>query len=97
MTDALPGEPSDGERKPRFYSESQWLRAPRSGFCQLDVELGQKVKPGQIIGTIHNPADAAHFDVSTDVGGLVIGQLMTSLVNRGDALVHVATKRYERM
>jgi predicted deacylase len=74
--------------------ESHWQRAGRAGFCQLDVELGQKVKAGQHLGTIHNPADGSRFDVESDSSGLIIGLLMTALVNRGDALVHVATKRY---
>jgi hypothetical protein len=81
--------------KVRFYAESQWQRAPRSGFCQLEIELGQRVKVGEHIGTIHNPADATHYNVLSDMKGLVIGRLMTSLVNRGDALVHVATRRFE--
>jgi predicted deacylase len=93
-----PGE-VDPEQEPppkvRFYAESQWQRAPRSGLCQLDVELGERVKVGQLLGTIHNPAHATQHEIVSDMKGLVIGRLMTSLVNRGDALVHVATKRYE--
>lgn len=95
MIDARDEPEAEEPAKVRFYAESQWQRAPRSGLCQLDVELGQRVKAGEVLGTIHNPADATHYEIHSDAKGLVIGRLMTSLVNRGDALVHIATKRFE--
>jgi predicted deacylase len=87
----------DDAQKSKLYAESTWMRAQRSGLCQLEVELGARVKAGQRLGVIYNPVDTHTTEVTSDNAGRVIGKLMTTLVNRGDALVHITTKKFVRV
>lgn len=86
MIDPAPG----GVVTPVLARSSTWARAGRSGFCLDEVELGQRVEPGQRVATIIDSVGKAEHSVSTKRGGLVIGLLRTALVHRGDAVVHVA-------
>lgn len=69
---------------------SSWVRATRSGILHLDAALGDQIGPGDVIATIHDPFGARLGKVAARKGGLVIGRKLNPLVNRGDAIVHVA-------
>ncbi|HVS66855.1 MAG TPA: succinylglutamate desuccinylase/aspartoacylase family protein [Thermoanaerobaculia bacterium] len=69
---------------------SSWARARRSGFCRLDVELGSRVQPQQVVATISGVLERNVAQIRTRIGGIVIGVSRKALVHRGDALVHVA-------
>jgi predicted deacylase len=67
-----------------------WARAPRSGFCQLLVRLGQRVSRGQELARVFDALDRGEAQVRSPARGVVIGLLESALVNRGDAVAHVA-------
>jgi hypothetical protein len=69
---------------------SSWARASRSGFCRLNVELGTRVRPQQVVATISGVLERNVAQVRSRIGGVVIGVSRRALVHRGDALVHVA-------
>jgi len=69
---------------------SSWIRATRSGILHLDSDLGDHVAAGDTIATIHDPFGQRLGVVTTRRPGLVIGSTHSPLVNRGDAIVHIA-------
>jgi len=74
----------------RFSRSTKWTRATRSGVLHLDRELGDEVKQGEQVGTVLDPYGKRLSRVSAPATGIVIGQTEHPLVNRGDAVLHVA-------
>lgn len=70
---------------------STWMRATRSGVLHLNVELGQEVAEREVIATMFDPFGKLLGAIRTRRAGIVIGITHSPLVNRGDAIVHVAT------
>jgi predicted deacylase len=77
-------------QSPLTSRSSGWIRAQRSGFCMLEVEVGQRVDAGQRLGMVVDATSAPETIVSSKGAGVVIGALKTAVVHRGDALVHIA-------
>lgn len=85
ITDApAPAHPSRSSRS------SAWVRATRSGIAHLDVALGDTIDEGDEIATIHDPFGKRLGTVRSRLAGMVIGHTRHPLVNRGDAIVHIA-------
>ncbi|MEL7207157.1 MAG: succinylglutamate desuccinylase/aspartoacylase family protein, partial [Actinomycetota bacterium] len=76
--------------QPVVSPKSHWVRATRSGIAGLDVELGDVVAKGDTVATVHDPFGKRLGRVNARRSGMVIGHTQLPLVNRGDALVHVA-------
>jgi predicted deacylase len=74
---------------PLVSRSSSWVRAPRSGFCELHVSLGERVSQGQVLGVVFEALGKSKR-VRASKPGVVIGRLAEATVHRGDALVHVA-------
>ncbi|MBM3590266.1 MAG: succinylglutamate desuccinylase/aspartoacylase family protein [Alphaproteobacteria bacterium] len=72
---------------------SSWVRASQSGIFIANVKLGDKIKKSQILGTISNPFGDNKYDIISGDDGLVIGLTMMPLVNKGDALLHLASSK----
>jgi len=74
-----------------LYSRStSWSRAPKSGIVHLDARLGELVTAKQQVATIYDPFGKVLSRVKAKYDGIVIGHTQAPLVNRGDALSHVA-------
>ncbi|MFT4623971.1 MAG: putative deacylase [Myxococcota bacterium] len=69
---------------------SRWVRAAKSGLAQVDCQLGDTVEKGQLLGRIHDSFGNRISQYKSPVTGIVIGLRLEPLVNRGDALLHVA-------
>ncbi len=87
MTDPL--EPVAPEPVQECRS-SGWVRARHTGILRLDVALGQHVTVGERLGALADSYGKTLRLVRADRAGIVIGRALTPLVNRGDALVHIA-------
>ncbi len=74
----------------RVARSSHWLRATRSGIVHLRVALGDEVAADQTVGVIRDPYGDIAARIRSRTPGLVIGHGLSPLVNRGDAVVHVA-------
>jgi predicted deacylase len=70
--------------------KSGWVRAPGTGILQLDTSLGQRVQQGDRLGDLADSFGKRVRLVRADRAGIVIGRSEAPLVNRGDALVHIA-------
>lgn len=76
--------------------DTTWARAPRSGFMIYDIDLGDRVRKGQHLGTLHMRIHRQFFEesdleITAPASGTVIGITRNPLTNVGDALVHIAT------
>lgn len=70
---------------------SHWLRAPHSGILTPKKKLGERVKKGQVLGVISNPFGHEKREVLAKRTGIIIGAVTMPLLNKGDAVFHVAT------
>jgi len=70
--------------------DSNWLRAPESGILRASVDLGERVRKGQILGIVADPFGEREVEVAAEHAGIVIGRSVLPLVHAGDALYHVA-------
>lgn len=70
---------------------SHWLRAPHSGILTAKKKLGERVKKGKILGTISDPFGHEIHEIVAKRTGIIIGAVTMPLLNKGDAVFHVAT------
>lgn len=70
-------------------SSSTWIRAGRAGVLRLDVELGARTTPRQVLGVIADPFGGTESRVTAPGDGVVIGMSRNPVVHRGDAVVHI--------
>ncbi len=87
----LTGKSSAKGAKNRYTAASSgWVRAPRSGVLRTIVKLGAYVEKGELLGEISNPFGEEAESAKATFNGVVIGRTNLPLVNRGDALFHLA-------
>lgn len=66
------------------------MRARHTGIAHLDTTLGAQVEEGDRLGTLSDSFGRRNHLIRADRSGIVIGLTTAPLVNRGDALVHIA-------
>jgi uncharacterized protein len=77
-------------KKSAISRSSAWLRAPEGGILRGPLTTGAHVSKGQIVGTISNPLGDIAVPVIAEHEGIIIGRTNLPIVNRGDALFHIA-------
>ncbi len=83
-------------RRPKAPIESliadstSWVRAPASGILHMESPLGSRVAKNSRIGIIADPFGQQEMSIRSPVSGVVIGRLNLPLVQRGDAIIHIA-------
>ena len=76
---------------PSAYSlSSTWLRAPEGGILRTARTIGDRVQRAETVGEISDPLGERSVNVVSDEDGIIIGRTNLPVVNRGDALYHVA-------
>ena len=73
-----------------FSRSTSWSRASNSGIVHLDARLGELVSAKQQLATIYDPFGKSLGKIKSKYDGIVIGHSQAPLVNRGDAISHVA-------
>lgn len=81
------------KKKPSIARSSKWLRAPSAGVLRTEVKLGAEVREGAELGYVAGPFGDEPEAVIADRDGIVVGLSALPVVNRGDALFHVAQVR----
>lgn len=71
---------------------STWIRARISGVLNTMVGYGEEVKKNQILATISDPYGETKVTMKSPVSGFIVGVNNMSVVNAGDALVHLGYK-----
>lgn len=79
--------PSSGEVLE--VQKSRWVRAGRSGILRLSVELGERVKKNQKLGTVGDAFGRDPHPVKAQRAGIVLGRRVNPLVYQGEGLVHL--------
>ena len=69
---------------------SGWVRSRGTGLLHLEIDLGQPVGKGDRLGGLFDGFGKRVRLVHADRDGLVIGHTTAPVVNRGDAVVHLA-------
>ena len=62
---------------------SEWLRAPAAGLVAMEAGIGNRVRTGQVLGTISDPFGETEVEVVAPRDGIVIGALTLPVVNEG--------------
>ena len=85
---------SSGRRRkilePFIADSSSWVRAPDSGMLRHAVELGARVKRGEVLAHISDPYSGHSEDVICPKNGVVIGRVNLPVTHEGEALFHIA-------
>lgn len=82
--------PHSPPRRSYLAPASHWLRAPEGGLFLPIRKMGDLVRSAEILGWIRDPLGDAETPLCARADGMIIGQTTTPLVNRGDALMHIA-------
>jgi predicted deacylase len=69
---------------------THWVRARRTGILRSTVRAGQRVANGEVLGIVADAVGESRATMKAPFGGIVIGHTQHPLVNRGDALWHLA-------
>ncbi|MDJ0761246.1 MAG: succinylglutamate desuccinylase/aspartoacylase family protein [Woeseiaceae bacterium] len=77
-----------GNREPVYY-QSTWIRADQGGVLMSEVELGQRVKRGETLGTVTDPITNVQFDLVAKYDGRVLGKALNQFVMPGFAAFHL--------
>jgi predicted deacylase len=82
-------------RRPRrsrtFVSgDSRWVRARRSGIARISASLGDRVTAQESLGTVSGPLGERQATIRATADGIVVGLRTNPLVNRGEAIAHIA-------
>jgi uncharacterized protein len=90
-------------KKPRWkqsspvYYKSSWVRANQSGILFSRVELGNKVKKGDLLGSVTDPITNVKSDIKSPYDGRVIGMALDQVVMPGFATHHIGIQTLESM
>ncbi|ENO15389.1 succinylglutamate desuccinylase [Marinobacter nanhaiticus D15-8W] len=80
-----------GKPEPVYYN-STWIRANHGGILVSDVELGQEVAAGEILGVVTDPITNAQHLIKAEQDGRVIGMAVDQVVMAGFAAYHIGTE-----
>lgn len=72
-------------------NDSYWERAPHSGILIIKKKLGSLIDKNDLLGVISDPLGNDNIEIHAQGKGIIIGHTQLPLVNRGDAMFHVAT------
>lgn len=81
-----------GPRREAFMAQSSyWVRAGQSGVCRFFCKLGDRVSVGSKLATVSDTFLRSSYVIEATTPGMIIGINNLPLVNKGDAIFHVAT------
>ena len=87
--------PTWDEPQPIYY-ESTWVRADVGGLLLGEVELGQYVDFGQVLGVVIDPLNNTERELVSPVSGRVIGMARNQIVLPGFAMFHLGEEASEQ-
>lgn len=78
----------------RIYRRSRWVRAESGGIFFAERRLGDRVKSGDLLGTVTDPLTDERSEIVAPEAGRIIGMALPQVVLPGFATFHlgVATK-----
>ncbi len=83
---------SENPFKPIISQDQDWLRAHRSGVLFSEVELGQMITKGDVIGRINDPFTSSSSElVHAEQDGIIIGINRHPLIHEGQTIFKIAS------
>lgn len=88
-----PSKPEHREKQSECFiaRSSFWVRTTHSGTFVPKIHLGDRVTRDQLLGVVSDPFGEHRFEIRSSHTGINIGMTLLPLVNKGDALFHIAT------
>lgn len=77
-----------GDPEPVYY-KSTWIRADDGGLLFSSVKLGQRVREGQVLGTITDPITNVRSELRSPLRGRVLGMALNQVVLPGFATFRI--------
>ena len=71
------------------YYKSTWVRAREGGILISDVELGQNVEEGELLGAVTDPITNQRHEIRSTYSGRVIGMALNQVMHPGFAAYHI--------
>ncbi len=81
-----------GNREPVYY-RSKWVRADSGGVLFSNVELGDRVRKGEILGTITDPITNVRSELRASVKGRILGMALDQFVMPGFAAFRIGIEK----
>jgi len=88
--DMIPFDVEPPVTEPVVAWKSSWVRARRTGFCEMVAHLGDRVSEGAQVAAVFDALGRNRSVVKAKTDGIVIGHVTSPIVNRGDAVAHIA-------
>lgn len=76
------------EPQPVYYS-SRWIRVNSGGILFSKIEIGAKVKRGDLLGYIINPLTTEEIKILAPINGRVLGMALNQFMLPGYAAFHI--------
>jgi predicted deacylase len=73
-----------------FSDASAWVRAPESGILHTTRRIGDRVGKREVVGVVADPLGSASLPLLSEHDGIIVGRTNLPIVNRGDAVFHIA-------
>ena len=84
-----------GDPEPVFY-RSQWIRAEQGGILFSEVELGENVSIGELLGTVTDPITNVRAEIHSPFKGRVLGRALDQVVMPGFAAFRIGIETSEQ-
>lgn len=88
--DMITNEVESPRTMPRVSWGSSWVRARRTGFCEMLERLGAEVAAGDSVAVVFDALGRDRSLVKAKTAGVLIGHVTSPIVHRGDAIAHIA-------
>ncbi|QNF33867.1 succinylglutamate desuccinylase/aspartoacylase family protein [Adhaeribacter swui] len=75
--------------KPIICEKSNWIRAKVSGIFRTKVAIGQFINKEEVYGSLADPYGDMQISLKSPYTGYIIGLNNMTVVNQGDALLHI--------
>lgn len=72
-----------------IVEKTKWVRAKHSGMYRSFISIGNKVRKGDILGSITDPYGGFERNIIAPDNGYIICSNHSPVVNQGDAIIHL--------
>lgn len=76
-----------------FVKDSMWIRAPSGGSMRSLKKAGDFINKNDVLALILDLFGKVKIEVRAPEKGIIIGRTRLPLINKGDALYHIATSK----
>ncbi|HUO83043.1 MAG TPA: succinylglutamate desuccinylase/aspartoacylase family protein [Gammaproteobacteria bacterium] len=83
-----------GDPQPVYY-ESRWIRVNTGGILFSNVNLGERVRKDEVLGTVTDPITNKRSQIVSPWDGRIIGRALNQVVMPGFAAFHVGIQTSE--